>query len=348
MGNKKKSVFEIWSELGKPAAIDDRCTSKHIREIELHLERWKAFWSASGEKEPAISKIRRKHMEDWRRSLLSGTLAERSINKHLASIRKMLVIAEKHEIIPSRPRLEQLPEVTARAKPKLFFRDHQLDAMFETASELQWPNVGIEPATFWRCALILFRSYGFRTQELIAYESSKNPIRWSNVSFAEESPNPASDCKSEFGWLFYIPPKTAKKKPTPIYLPLTRHTRYALDVLRQTKRSDDDWICCNPRNQERMFETWYRWLEIAEVKPKDESLKFVPYCLRKTAATYLNRHFPGLASAVCRWGSSSEAKVAADHYVSDELVLEQLPKVPMPASFDRFCGFADQAVASVA
>lgn len=348
MGSKKKRIAEIWAEMGRPAARDKGCTTKHLRETELHIERWMGYWQTSGEKEPAIGKLRRAHMEQWRRSLLSGNLSARSINKHLSTIRKILVVAEKHEVIPSRPRLEQLPEVESKCKPKLFFRDHQIDALFAAADELQWPRIGIPPGDFWRSALILFRSYGFRTQELLAYETHKQPIRWSNVTFSPESPNPASDCQNALGWLFYVPPKTRRLKPTPIYLPLTRYTRHALDVLAQTKRSEDGFVCCNPRHQERLFETWYGWMAAAQVRPKDENLKFVPYCLRKTAATYLNRHLPGLASAVCRWGPGSEAKVATDHYVSDELVLEELPKVPVPASFDRFCGFASETMSDVA
>lgn len=329
------TIKKVWKKYGLPAAYDAQCTAKHIRECSLHVDRWKSFWKGrpDGKEANKLPGCKRAHLEEWRRNLVNIGLSPRTVNKHLATIRHILVVAEQHEIIPSRPRLEQLREPVTT---KLFFRNEQIDTLFKYASNLRWPNCGIEPGLWWQCAMVLYRSYGFRTQELIAYDPSASPLTWANISLDPRSPNLESDAINELGWLFYVPPKTRKKKPTPIYLPLTKYAHRALQVLQRCRKNDTQPIFNCSRNPERFYGEWYRWMEVSGVRPRGEDTKFTPYCLRKTCATFLNQHKAGLATSVCRWGTSSEAKVAADHYVSDELVLQELHNVPMPTSFDAF------------
>lgn len=337
MPKKRKTIRKVWTRLAKPAAIDSQCSSKHIREMELHLERWESFWLRDGKYAIAncLPGCKRSHMEEWRRHLLSSDLSKRTINKHLATIRRILVVAENHEIIKSRPRLEQLHE-PSKGSRKQYLRNEQIDAMFDCAHVLDWPRTGIEPGLWWKCAIVMYRTYGFRTQELVAYESIKKPITWRNITFDEDSPNIASEEKNSLGWLFYVPPKTRKKKPEPIYIPLTKYARHALNIMRSTMQSEDSPIFSNPRHQAKFFEEWFKWINAAGIKSKDEDVRYYPYCLRKTCATYMNRHVTGLATAICRWGSSGEAKVASDHYISDELTLRRIHDAPMPSSFEAF------------
>lgn len=192
--------------------------------------------------------------------------------------------------------------------------------------------------------MVLWRTYGFRTQELIAYETIKRPITWENISFDPRTPNLESDAINKLGWLHYVPPKTRKKKPSPIFLPLTKYTHHALQIMRSVGGSNENPIFNSPRNAERFYGEWYRWMDMAGVRPRNVELKFQPYAMRKTCATFANQHIPGLATAICRWGKSAEAKTASDHYVSDEPLLEKIHEVPMPISFNSF--IADNRIAA--
>jgi hypothetical protein len=346
MGNKKKSkkskkrvsFRHVWEAYLKPSNIDAQVTKKHMQETERHLTRWETFWAKS--KEPRIPGCSRDHLVQWRRDLLGGgKFNARTINKHLGTIRSIMVAADKNGLMKFRPKLEQLPSISTDEVRKIYLKDEQIDRLMESADSLTWPPreiTGLEPAQWWRCALVLYRTYGFRTQELLAYEAGKKSLTWWNIALGVESPNPASDLQNEHGWLFYVPPKTQRKKPTPIYLPLTCFTRAAIDILKTGKDVDVfHALFPMPRSQERFMAEWNRWFDVAGVKPKVPGARFKPYCLRKTCATHLSQHYRGLATAVCRWGSDgNEAKVATDHYISDDLLLQQLLTAPMPKSFE--------------
>jgi hypothetical protein len=332
---RKVSFRDVWETYLQPAILDAKCTTKHIQETELHLRRWETFWN---KKQPLVCKCDRKHLETWRRHLMSlEKYKPRSINKHLGSIRSILVAADKNGILKRRPKLEQLPDDTLDPTRKIYLRDEQIDQLMSKTSSLVWPAksfTGIEPSDWWRCAIVMYRTYGFRPQELLAYDSSKKAISWSNITFAIESPNPSSEQQNQHGWLHYTPPKTKRKKPHPLYLPLTRHARAALNTIAATRRPIDSPLFPMPHSQTGFLTQWYAWFEDAGVHPKIEGARFKPYCMRKTCATLLSQYKDGLASAVCRWGSSNEAKVAQDHYISNDGVLKSLHDAPMPKSFD--------------
>jgi hypothetical protein len=337
VGKKKKASFRfVWDTYLQPSMIDAKCTRKHIQETELHLTRWITFWDELENKEIKVAKCDRKHLETWRRHLIAlDKYKPRSINKHLGSIRSILIAADKNGILKRRPKLEQLPDDSIDPARKIYLRNEQIDALMAKTDSLTWPpksHSGIDPKDWWRCAIVLYRIYGFRPQELLAYDSKKTPITWANITFNIESPNPSSEQKNEFGWLFYTPPKTKRKKPHPLYLPLTRHARAALDRIIATRLKSDSRLFSMPFSQTGFMEQWYAWFRDADVKPKIEGARYKPYCMRKTCATQLSNHRDGLASAVCRWGASQEAKVALDHYIQNE----SLHDAPMPKSFDEF------------
>jgi hypothetical protein len=347
MGKKKQKLTfrQVWETHLKPSLLDAKCTTKHIQETELHLERWESFWNSRG-KTPKVQSCSRKHLEQWRRHLMDmGKYKPRSINKHLGSIRSVLVSAAKNGLLKRRPMLEQLPDTTLDPARKIYLRDEQIDILMLNPSCLKWPPksfTGVEPADWWRCAIVLYRTYGFRPQELLAYDSKKTPIHWGNISFAKESPNPSSEELNEYGWLFYVPPKTKRKKPNNIYLPLTKHARAALDRIAVTRVAPDAPLFPMPSSQTGFLTQWYAWFEATGVKPKIEGARYKPYVMRKTCATHLSKHRPGLASAVCRWGPSADAKVATDHYIGDDSIIKHLLDAPMPKTFDQLFLGKDQ------
>lgn len=334
---RKTSFRFIWETYLKPSLEDAKCTKKHIQELELYLTRWESFWESEG-KQPAIQRCERKHLETFRRHLISlDKYKPRSINKHLGSIRSLLVSAAKNGLLKRRPMLEQLTEDTLDPARKIYLRDEQIDALMTKTESLVWPAksfTNVEPADWWQCALVLYRTYGFRPQELLSYDAKKTPLTWNNISFCVESPNPSSEETNEFGWLFYTPPKTKKKKPHPLYLPLTRHARAALDTIAATKVLDDAPLFPMPHSQQGFLKQWYRWFDSAGVRPKIDGARFKPYSLRKTCATHLSSHKTGLATAVCRWGSSGEAAVASEHYIGSDNIIKHLLTAPMPSTFD--------------
>lgn len=340
MPKKKKVSFRyVWETHLKPSLLDAKCTPKHIQEMELYLTRWESFWESLGKNPPKIQKCSREHLEKWRRHLMElDQYKPRSINKHLGTVRSILRSAAKHALLKRRPMLEQLPDTTLDPARKIYLRDEQIDALMAASRSLSWPArsfTGIDPMDWWRCAIVLYRTYGFRPQELLSYDSKKPPLTWANVSFSAESPNPSSEEINEHGWLHYIPPKTKRKKPHPLYLPLTKHARAALDKIAVTRVSNDSPLFPMPSSQQGFLKQWYRWFEHAGVKPKIEGATFKPYCLRKTCATHLSAHKTGLATAVCRWGSSGEAAVASEHYIGSDNIIKYLLTAPMPKSFDE-------------
>lgn len=337
----KLSFTQVWEKYVKPALIDSKCTAKHIQEMELHLSRWNTYWKKTG-KPIRIDKCERKHLEEYRRYLMEmEKYKPRSINKHLGTIRSILVSAAKNGLLKRRPMLEQLPDSTLDPARKIYLRDEQIDTLMLNTGSLYWPSksmTGVDPQDWWRCALVLYRTYGFRPQELLCYESKKTPVTWANISFEAESPNPSSEETNEHGWLYYVPPKTRKKKPHNLYLPLTRHARAALNMMLPTRTSPNAPIFPMPNSQAGFLKQWYEWFEDSGVKPKIPGERFKPYCLRKTCATHMSAHKTGLASAVCRWGSSGEANVASEHYIGSDNIIKFLLTAPMPASFDLLLG----------
>jgi hypothetical protein len=184
---EKVSFRYVWETHLQPSNVDAKCTPKHIKEMELYLTRWEAFWNQSKRKQPKVQRCEREHLETYRRHLISlDRYSDRSINKHLGVIRSLLVSAAKHGLLKRRPMLEQLPDVSLDPARKIWLRDEQIDSLMSKTDSLVWPArsfTGIDAADWWRCALVLYRTYGFRPQELLAYDAKKTPITWANISF---------------------------------------------------------------------------------------------------------------------------------------------------------------------
>ena len=288
-----------------------------------------------------VKSCERNHLEVFRRHLLNDAespLKKQTVNKYMRSISQILIAAENNGLLKRRAKLERLPTDVLDPSEKLYLRDEQIDALMGAADKLTWPKFessGLQPSTWWRCALVLYRIYGFRPQELLAYGSTKKPITWKNISFDEVSPNPSTHEINKYGWLYYTPPKTQKSKPTPLYLPLTRHARAALDLVLVSKVASDAPVFRMPFSQQSFLKEWYSWLEFAGVKPKIEDARFKPKCLRNTCATYLSSYKNGLATAVCGWGPDRESSIANGHYISANPLLQELHAAPMPKSFDE-------------
>ena len=341
----KRFVLPQMRELDRsPATIQD--VSRSVRE-------WREFWTARKAERPndqwitdplVVRHIRRQHLETWRSALIADArkLSPSSVNRKLGAIRQVLRACEKHgKLKKSRPQLEKLP---TKAAPKFYMKREQVELLWPHCDALTWPRLpGMTTGEWWRCAIVLFWVYGFRTQELIAFQRDKRGLAWSSITSDAETPNPEGTAASALGWLSYVPQKQKWAKPEPLYLPLTKHTRAAVNLLKHAATITlEDGQAIDPAR--RLFpwpgtaKSFYREWELLQERAGVATKRGEPFLfkhLRKSAATYLEGHHKGLGAAVCGWADREVSVVMSRHYAVDELTLvEKLATYPVPVCFD--------------
>lgn len=272
-------------------------------------------------------------------------LGPSTINKAVNAVKRVIELAgqEGHQVNAIR-----VKPLRAPAAKKHYLDDLQIQQLWTAAGGALWPSPvgrrrtpgsGMPPSTFWRAVLILLRTYGMRVQDLVAYESRKQPILWADITLSQRTPNPEGKCDWELGWLYYKASKTDRE----YYLPLTRHARAAIDRLAMHARAacggelpaDRPILPCPTGHG--LNDTWKLLQAAARVsKPGGELYQLEDF--RKTCATYLDEHCPELAYHVCGW-SAVGSKVAHKHYINAERKLvASLPTAPMPGCFDDWMG----------
>jgi hypothetical protein len=322
-----------------------------IADLRLAVREWDAYWRAKAKPDQSdtriqypclIGNIRSKHLEEWQHHLACQTSTKTgrrvsacTVNRKLGAIRQILVAAERRGHLRRRPRVAQL---TARAAAKHYLRVEQIESLWSACAAAQWPSVGnFPPAAWWRCALVLYWIYGFRTQELIAFQPGQRPLTWLAVSDLPETPNPVGTAQCQFGWLSYTPQKQAWAKPEPLYLPLTAHARAAIDTLGKATGIDArERLFPWPKSQRDFYAAWYAIGNSARLTTKSGG-QFLIKHLRKSAATHLERHRKGLGLAVCGWGNrdTGDDRVMRNHYLCNEdEVVEAMLSYRVPACFD--------------
>jgi hypothetical protein len=352
----RKSVRWVWRKFLRPEMVKNNRAVSTIKEIELHLSRYESYWRKKRMLYPLLPKrVRPEHLAEWQSALKKQGHSNRTTNKHLGSIKQILSVAERNGLVRYSPGVKALP--TKRAAIKYYFRSEQIELLWKNVGTLAWPTaerIGILPSETWRIALMLYVTYGFRTQELLSFESVKQPLTWQNIRWHSETPNPGGTAQNEWGWLWYVPQKQKWAKPDPLYLPLTRHARAAINRLAAVAgvgpETSDTALLAQPlipipKSRVNLYSEWDGWCVSSGVLPKQLPgslpVHFNIKHLRKTCATLLNRHYPGLAEMVCGWGQregakdDSRSRVALDHYIADEQVLvEKLNSCPFPKCFD--------------
>lgn len=343
----------------RPDMQKHRRAASTIRDVERSVERWRVYWEgrkaatiAAGREwilDPFLARhVRLKHLEQWQAALVAETKPDgrpryspASVNRMLGGIRQVLRACERRgKLKKARPAVSKL---AARPAPKFYMRHEQAESLWRQMDSATWPQLpGMTPADWWRCALVLYWIYGFRTQELIAFQVGKTPLTWSAISLGDETPNPEGTATNALGWLSYVPQKQKWAKPEPLYLPLTRHTRAAVDRLRaaaaiategepEASRPLFPW----PGSHKIIYRQWNALQTAAGITTKSGA-PFLLKHLRKTAATYLENHAKGLGAAVCGWADRNVSGVMATHYAVNELaIVEQLATYPVPRCFDE-------------
>ncbi len=295
--------------------------------------------------------VKRRHLEEFQihlqtcKSQRGKPFAKSTINGELGSIRQILCAAESHALLKEgRPRIAKL--AAGAAAPKYYVSRDQMNGLWEACESARWPRLaGMRTADWWRCALTLLWLYGFRTQELLAFQRDKTKLTWSGIHLQAETPNPAGQAMNELGWLVYVPQKQKWAKPEPLYLPLTPHSRAAIDWLATAAREQCEGLLPPDRPLfpwSKAHKQLYAQWEAIQSRAGVQTKLGLPYDfkhLRKSAATYLEAHWPGLGEAVVGWAdrnnqTSAPSQVMKVHYQVDEVVMvEKLATYPVPECF---------------
>ena len=222
------TISEIWTETVQPDLIRQvavgRVARDRLVQYRTAADRWAEFWRtlppaymAGGTTceppAPTTGKTVRAFM-DWARATFG--LTERTVEKYKTCLQG--IVREGFDEDLGFPRVKSRGHV-----PKSHKTDLTAEAwakLYDACEIARWPNPATA-STFWRATLVLFAHYGFRTQELIAYDSRKRPLQWSDVHWDPEIPLKGCRTESPTGWLSYVPDKQSADKPEPLILPMT-------------------------------------------------------------------------------------------------------------------------------
>lgn len=318
-----------------------------ISNVRRAVRRFGEWWKSLSDEPLPVAVIRRKHLAQFREWLGEQGIRPPTQNEACGILRQLLRCAERHELIERAPRIERLHHHGRAAR--LYFSFAEVDRLWAVLDRARWPRrtstqtpLAYSPSTFWRSALVLFLTYGFRTQELVALESTFRSITWANVFDDDLTPNPAGRMRCPYGWLSYVPQKQERLKPEPVVNPLTPHTRAALDAVRPATPSPDRPVLDVSQSSVGFYNEWHRLIELAGITPRRGSgveRYLVKHC-RKTATTWLNTHQPGLGAHVVGHASDREGQqtsaISERHYANnEEAVAKGLASFRPPVCFDE-------------
>ncbi len=229
-----------------------RLEKRYAADCAAALARWEVFETRLGELAQRIryplrtQDVTSSHLQAFAQWLSDTTcLGPDRINNNVGEVLAILKLAADngHEIRSLR--YKRLPKVVGA---KIFFDPTQIARLWLAAGETTWPpqecrkrglgfgGTGMESSTWWRAVIILMRTYGMRVQDLVAYQGEKQPLTWRGITFDAQSPNPSAKgkegCQWELGWLSYRAGKLKSRGGKQYYLPLTKHSRAAIDRLR--------------------------------------------------------------------------------------------------------------------
>ena len=344
-----------------PILIQEQRKPATIAEYQTALYAWQRFWhpekrfknestpsvsTTDGVKpEPSIEQITGDELAEFRAWYSSGTRGKLQVNKIVNNIRSILIAASERNKITSAPKLKKLS--ANKSAPKVYLSYEHVNAIYEACESAKWPvkdrnqnELNLPAARYWQTAVVLFFNYGFRTQELIAFEKGHRALAWNNIEFGSESPG--SEIQNEHGWLWYTPQKQEHCKPQPLILPLNLISRQHLQMIYRAKRADQKLLFPFAHDTDKFYETWHLIVDAAGVKPKSamstSENRYQIKHFRKTCTTWHNFFCRGIAPFVVGHADRDSGAVAMtnDHYDNAELALVQAFKeFEQPSSFEQ-------------
>jgi hypothetical protein len=355
---RRRTLRFVYSRKLKPMMVRDKAKAASFRPYVTALNHWEKYWQlkiqarqserqsslklrvtepsvcrtegSSGPKKtkiagPPISKINRAMLEDFREWLATGRESV-TVNNLMKSILRILDVAVDRDWLEFRPKVKQLREQKAAAKRVLTYE--QVSAIYRAAEVAKWPRFDrsgrkLNPANQWRAAIVLWFNFGFRTQEITRYDSSKRAVTWDMITRGIHSPGLVAQT-NQSGWLTYTPPKQEGKKPEPLTLALPPVVRAHIDSTGPVMPGQPifDW----PLSKKCFHDSWKLIVRAADVGRwwiKD---------FRKTCTTWHNYHSPGIAPHIL---GHAPRNVSDGHYHNPELATTRaLLEFPQPEAFD--------------
>lgn len=233
-----------------------------------------------------------------------------SINTHIDTIRQVCKCAFDNELTtkaaPSFPRLTESATVL-----KHYLSNKELNRLYKACKHAVWPTT-VDPVWHWRAALVMFYTYGMRTQELIAYRHDMTPLTWANIFKQKRTPARDGKAKCKYGWLQYLPQKQSHIKPEPLSLPVNEMVLFHLNKIRR----DEGRVIPFPKSSHQFYTQWRELQRIAKVCISEGEYYDVKH-LRKTAAT----KYASIAGSEVSESITGHAKrgVSATHYRNIEV-----------------------------
>lgn len=326
---QRLTVGDVFAQYLLPEMQTNGRRPSTIANARRAVRRFEAWWATVCDEPLPVAVIRRKHLGRFRDWLAAQGVRIPTQNEACGVLRQLLRCAERHEIIDRAPRIERLHHHGRAARLYLTF--DEVDRLFAVLDRARWPRMTsalsrlpYSPGDFWRASLVMFLTYGFRTQELIALESSFRSLTWANIYDDELTPNPAGRMRNASGWLSYVPQKQERLKPEPLVNPLTPYARAALDLVRDTGTEPQQPVFDVARSSVSFYNEWHRLIEIADIKPRVGSgvARYLPKHCRKTATTWLNTHQHGLGAHVVGHASDRSGQqvsaISERHYANNE------------------------------
>jgi hypothetical protein len=366
----RKGLRDVWRRYLEPRLLEEGRKPATFRAYQTHLLAWEKYWAEQSKKRPSkssdepsnpmfegskntgnseiaifpagppIQAIRRRHLSEFRLSLMAGR-SKVTVNNYLKSIRSLLLEARERGLLSRSPQIKKLKARPNARKNYVTWED--VSAIYRSCSVASWPAVTrdgrrIDPVTFWRAAIVLYFNYGFRTQELIRYETSKRSLQWGNIVFDHASPG-VSDLVNESGWLWYTPPKQEGEKPDPLVLAVSPIVREHLRSIRPPHAKPTEDLFPFPFCQRSFLGQWRAIVRAAGVRRKAalEGAMGALYQikdLRKSCTTYHNKHRAGIAQYIV--GHGDRNSISDVHYNSpEEATAEALLSCPQPEAFSE-------------
>jgi len=199
----------------------------------------------------------------WTNQLLQH-LSAGTVNRHLRVLRKLLRAAQRAGLLQQVPRVRLVPQ--PRKRP-LVVTLEEVARLYEAADAAKWPKIGPRsPADFWRTILVGCWTYGFRTQDLVGYRTSRDEgLLWSEVIFSPRAPAADVTIENPAGWLDVLPNKTSRTRGETLLLPLSRAFRRHLELWAGI---DERRVLPNGRSKRQFAEEWNRIREAAGLPPE--------------------------------------------------------------------------------
>lgn len=325
--NYSKNIFTFFKETYAPHLERNGRVRSTITSYKRAIKELKQWLKSTGTKkaDANFKVLDRQRLTAFRDDVCSSN-GNKTANRRIRLIKSVIRYAFDLDLVKSVPSIRTLDEVKAINKLTLRFlrepgedieRD-ELSKLYLAASEMdRWPQIE-NAADYWKSMVVLYSTYGFRTNELVAIESGKVGLDWSNIHFDKEVRG-YTQAESEFGWIIYTPQKQQRFKPHPVCAPLTESARKHLEAL-PTKTGP---VFPFPKSKETFYQCWRDLFSSVGLCDG-----FKVKHLRKTAITWIDFFFAGCGELIT---GHAERGVSGQHYNQQQFKLVRaIENLPTP------------------